>query len=70
MDNTKFRKLLSLKYPIILIDEYQDSLKIVVDQFLKYFTRKRSVMVNFFHVTNEFFILFSIQNPDFCAFFV
>ena len=36
----------------------------------KYFTRKRSVMVNFFHVTNEFFILFSIQNPDFCAFFV
>ena len=40
MDNTKFRKLLSLKYPIILIDEYQDSLKIVVDQFLKYFINK------------------------------
>lgn len=42
MDNTKFRKLLTLKYPIILIDEYQDSLKIVVDQFLKYFINENS----------------------------
>lgn len=42
MDNTKFRKLLTLKYPIILIDEYQDSLKIVVDQLLKYFINKNN----------------------------
>ncbi len=42
MDNTKFRKLLTLRYPIILIDEYQDSLKIVIDQFLKYFINKNS----------------------------
>ena len=40
MDNAKFRKILTLKYPIILIDEYQDSLKIVVDQFLKWFINR------------------------------
>lgn len=40
MDNIKFRKLLTLQYPIILIDEYQDSLKIIIDQFLKWFINK------------------------------
>lgn len=40
MDNAKFRKILTLKYPIILIDEYQDSLKIVVAQLLKWFINK------------------------------
>lgn len=40
MDNAKFRKILTLKYPIVLIDEYQDSLKVVVDQFLKWFINK------------------------------
>lgn len=40
LDNRKFRRLLSLKYPIILIDEYQDSFKIIIDQFLKWFIEK------------------------------
>lgn len=37
LDNAKFRMLLSKKYPIILIDEYQDSFKSIMDQLLKYF---------------------------------
>lgn len=37
LDNSKFRLILAKKYPIILIDEYQDSFRIIMDQFLKYF---------------------------------
>ena len=37
LDNSKFRMILSKKYPIILIDEYQDSFRSIMDQFLKYF---------------------------------
>ena len=37
LDNAKFRMLLSKEYPIILIDEYQDSFKTIMDQLLKYF---------------------------------
>ena len=37
LDSVKFRMILSKKYPIILIDEYQDSFGIIMDQFLKYF---------------------------------
>lgn len=37
LDNAKFRRIFSNNYPIILIDEYQDSFKIIIDQFLKYF---------------------------------
>lgn len=37
LDNEKFRMLLSKKYPIILIDEYQDSFKSIMDQLIKYF---------------------------------
>ena len=37
LDNTKFRLVLSKKFPIILIDEYQDSFKVIMDQFLKHF---------------------------------
>lgn len=37
LDNSKFRMILASQYPIILIDEYQDSFKSVMDQFLKYF---------------------------------
>lgn len=37
MNNIKFRRLLALQYPIILIDEYQDSLRMVIDQFLKWY---------------------------------
>lgn len=37
LDHKKFRLVLEKKYPIILIDEYQDSFKMIMDQFLKYF---------------------------------
>lgn len=37
LDNVKFRRILSKRYPIILIDEYQDSFRVIMDQFLKYF---------------------------------
>lgn len=37
LDNTKFRRVFSDKYPLILIDEYQDSLKPIIDRFLEYF---------------------------------
>lgn len=37
LDNNKFRQLFAKKYPIILIDEYQDSFKPIVDRFLLYF---------------------------------
>lgn len=41
MDNKKFRQLLTVQYPIILIDEYQDSLKVIIDQFLYWFIDKK-----------------------------
>lgn len=37
MDSSKFRTVLAKKYPIILIDEYQDSFQVIIDQFLRYF---------------------------------
>lgn len=37
LDNKKFRNILSKKYPIILIDEYQDSNKEIVNKLLSYF---------------------------------
>lgn len=37
IDNEKFRMFISSKYPVILIDEYQDSFKIIIDKFLEYF---------------------------------
>ena len=37
LDNTKFRLIISKKFPIILIDEYQDSFRVIMDQFLKFF---------------------------------
>ncbi|MBS5283280.1 MAG: ATP-dependent helicase [Clostridiales bacterium] len=40
LNKQKFRKLLTLQYPIILIDEYQDSLKVIIDQFVKWFINK------------------------------
>lgn len=40
LDNEKFRSIFSKIYPIILIDEYQDSFKILIDKFLDYFIRK------------------------------
>ena len=40
LDNAKFRKILSDKYPLILIDEYQDSFQSIVERFIKYFISK------------------------------
>lgn len=37
LDNPKFRRIFSNKYPIILIDEYQDSSKMITEQFIKHF---------------------------------
>lgn len=37
LDNAKFRKIFSDKYPLILIDEYQDSYKPIIDKFIEHF---------------------------------
>ena len=37
LDSKKFRRIFSFNYPIILIDEYQDSFKVLTDQFIKWF---------------------------------
>lgn len=37
LDNAKFRKIFTDKYPLILIDEYQDSYKLIIDRFIQYF---------------------------------
>lgn len=41
LDNAKFRMFLAKAYPVILIDEYQDTFSSVMDQFLKYFIEPR-----------------------------
>lgn len=49
LDNDKFRRLLSIKYPIILIDEYQDSFKIITDKFVEHFIEgSQSMQFGFF----------------------
>jgi len=40
LDNAKFRRVFSDKYPLILIDEYQDSYKPIIDRFVDYFIAK------------------------------
>lgn len=42
MDSSKFRYVLARKNPIILIDEYQDSFRIIMDQFLRYYIERES----------------------------
>ena len=37
LDNAKFRRVFADKYPLILIDEYQDSYKPIVDRFVEFF---------------------------------
>ena len=37
LDNAKFRRIFADKYPLILIDEYQDSYKPIIDRFIDYF---------------------------------
>lgn len=40
LDNTKFCRVFADKYPLILIDEYQDSYKPIIDRFVDYFIAK------------------------------
>jgi len=40
LDNAKFRRVFTDKYPLILIDEYQDSYKPIVDRFIDFFISK------------------------------
>ncbi len=40
LDSAKFRHVFSDKYPLILIDEYQDSFKSIIDRFVEYFISK------------------------------
>lgn len=40
LDSPKFRKVFSDKYPLILIDEYQDSFKTIIDRFINYYIDK------------------------------
>ena len=37
LDNAKFRRVFSDKYPLILIDEYQDSYKPIITRFINFF---------------------------------
>lgn len=37
LDNAKFRRVFADKYPLILIDEYQDSYKPIIDRFISFF---------------------------------
>lgn len=49
LDNAKFRRILADKYPLILIDEYQDSYKPIIDRFVSYFiSEKRPPQFGFF----------------------
>ena len=37
LENKKFRRIFSDKYPLLLIDEYQDTYKPIIDEFIKHF---------------------------------
>lgn len=37
LDNAKFRRMFTDRFPLILIDEYQDSFKPIIDKFIEYF---------------------------------
>lgn len=40
LDNVKFRQIFTNRFPLILIDEYQDSFKPIMDKFIEYFIAK------------------------------
>lgn len=40
LDNIKFRRVFADKYPLILIDEYQDSYKPIIDRFIDFYIEK------------------------------
>ena len=41
LDNAKFRRVFADKYPLILIDEYQDSYAPIIDRFIEYFVSNK-----------------------------
>ena len=49
LDNAKFRRVFADKYPLILIDEYQDSYKPIIDRFISFFiAEKKGPQIGFF----------------------
>lgn len=57
LDNEKFRRLLSLRYPIVLIDEYQDSFKILTDKFIEHFVEgSKTIQFGFLVIHGKLFI--------------
>ena len=49
LDNAKFRREFADKYPLILIDEYQDSYKPIIDRFISFFiAEKKGPQFGFF----------------------
>ncbi len=42
LDNGKFRRIFMDKYPVILIDEYQDSYKPIIDRFVAFFISQKT----------------------------
>lgn len=49
LDNAKFRRVFTDKYPLILIDEYQDSYKPIIDRFISFFiAEKKGPQFGFF----------------------
>ena len=49
LDNAKFRRVFADKYPLILIDEYQDSYKPIIDRFINFFiAEKKGPQFGFF----------------------
>ncbi len=49
MKSKKFRNIFASKYPVILIDEYQDSYKPIIDSFIEYFiSQKKGPQFGFF----------------------
>ena len=49
LDNPKFRYLFSKRFPIILVDEYQDSYGPIIERFIKYFiSRENTIQFGFF----------------------
>lgn len=42
LKNAKFRRIFANKYPLILIDEYQDTYKAIIDNFIEYFISRNT----------------------------
>lgn len=42
LDNVKYRRIFADRYPLILIDEYQDSYKPIIDRFINYYISNNS----------------------------